>query len=487
MEPFYQLSKPNGATAAESLLADYLSAGYSLGHIKHIFSGHWIMLFSTIGYCGMAVLSPLASESMGVIATKFCTNQQGKLSPCSPVWVVNMATARGLEAVLCVVAAMIVGVIICNWPRSSGIFNNPSSIASLASLLSHEDMLQDLRQLDQRASDESIKIAVSGTRYVMMSYEISPGIYRYGVTKTTSGISTPYSLGNTHNFDYESRNKYAAVSNPTNMAFQDGGPIREQKPFSISGRLVRDSLFLCVLVALFGIVLGYYLEGADTPFNRFFNSGAFGAKFTLTAVAALADFQWKTMEREVRIITPYRHLHKRNAEARKSALVDVGGVPVSSLWGALARGEVFHSVVALTAILSDCLIIAISGVPFSTATVHEAYIISSYVSLAIIAFMILVMIGMLWWRLQVKKLKLPREPDTLLAIWLMLCDEDNELRREFNGWESTSGAHRDRAARGRATRYWGGWAKSSDSKERWSIGVEGQAASRRSYQYAGHY
>lgn len=473
LEPFYQLSKPGGATAAESLLADYLSAGYGWNHLRHIFSGHWVMLFSTLTYIAMATLSPIASESMGIVATQTCTNPVGDPQPCAPVWILNKPTGRALEGILIFIAVLILLVIVLNWRRKSGIFSNPSSIATMASHLGHDDMLHDLRHIDPTASDASILAALSGNHYTLKSYSDATGLPRYGITKIDSSAeSNPYGLGSLNNFDTAARSKYAAVSNPNNMSLQ-ASPIQEQKPFSVSGRLVRDVIFLLVIFALFGIVLAYYLVGDSSDFNNWLNSGTFGPKFTLTSIAALIDFTWKTIEREVRILVPYRQLAARRAKADKSVLVDVGGVPISSLWGALRRGEVFHSIVAATAISSDVLIIAVGGVPFGRGQVWEAFLYSSYLSLAILGWMALVMLAVFWWRTQIKQLRLPREPDTILSVWLMMADEGNGVLQEYAGWETTRGRERDRAAKSRGARYWGGWAKGQDESQRWCVGVEG--------------
>lgn len=483
LEPFYQLSKPGGAAASESFLADYLAAAYGWNHVRHIFSGHWVMLFSTLVYIALALLSPIASESMAVAATQLCPTSSGGLQPCAPVWVLNVGAARALEGFLIFVAIMILLVILFNYRRKSGIFSNPSSIATMASLLSHDDLLHHLRQIDAAASDASILAALSGTRYKLLSYSDSAGTPRYGITKTTSSsTSSPYSLGPANDFDAASRSKYAALSNPNNMSLQ-AHPITEQKPFSVSWRWARDVTFFLVIMALFGIVLAYFFVGDHSAFNNFFNSGTFGPKFTLTSIAALIDFTWKTIEREVRILAPYRRLGARHASADKSVLVDIGGVPISSLWGAVRRREVFHSIVAMTAILSDVLLIAVGGVPFSHGSFYEAYLYSSYISLAILGWMALVMFGVFWWRLQVRRLRMPREPDTILSVWLMMADEGNGVLQEYGGWEMTRGAERDRAAKSRGGNYFGGWMKMEDGSERWCIGVEGTDASPVGYDY----
>lgn len=490
MEPFFYLARPEGATVKDSLLAEYLSTGYSFDHIRHIFSGHWLMLLGTIAYLGFAVLPPLSTEASTVVATAFCTNPNGDQQPCNPVWVLNSSFVRGLEAVLCVIAAMIVALIFLSWGRKSGIFADPSSLATMASLLSHEDTLHDLRQLEQSATDKQLAHALNDAHYTLSSYEMSPGsgLYRYGICKTSSSsASTPYSLERFRNFDGASRSHYSALNNPSDYSLPPSFPSPMQVntkndpvtastvPFSLPKRTVRDIIFLAALLALFGVIIAYYFDGSSSGFNNFFNSHSFGPGFILTGAAVIVDFHWKTLEREVRILVPYQNLGHRIASPEKSVLVNIGGTALQNLPKALYRGEWFHALIAGTAVLSDFLIVAVGGVPYSTAQVWQAFLTSAYLSMTILAIMVLSLIGIFVWRSRVQRLKMPREPDTLLSVWLMLCDENNKVRAEFDGWETTGERERAKACRRRGAKYRGGWMQDQNGggRWRWCVGVDG--------------
>ena len=494
MEPFYYLARPEGATAKDSLLADYLSTGYSISHIKHIFSGHWVMLSCTIAYIGFAILPPLATEASTVVATAYCTTPDGSQQPCTPVWVLNYNFVRGLEAVLCLIALLIIIITFLSWSRKSGIFANPSSLATMASLLSHEETLNDLRQLDQASTDEQLAHTLYNNHYTLGSYETTPNssLYRYGICKTTSSTqSDPYTLSRFRNFNAQAQTHYSALQNPSASdyslpnsfpspmsVYPKTSPITTSSsttPFSIPRRTLREIFFLAFLFALLGVIVAYYLDGSSSAFNQFFNSHTFGPGFILTAAAVIIDFHFKTLEREVRILVPYRNLGLRMAKPETSVLMNIGGTAVENLPKALWRGEWFHALIAGTAVLSDFLIVAVAGVPYSTAQVWQAFLASAYLSIAILSIMILSVFGVFWWRNQIKKLQLPREPDTLLSVWLMLCDEGNELRKEFDGWETTSEKQRGRACKGRGARYWGGWRQDADGsgRWRWCVGVDG--------------
>src|SRR5436853_5409326 len=127
----------------------------------------------------------------------------------------------------------------------------------------------------------------------------------------------------------------------------------------------------------------------------------------------------------------------------------MNGTPISSFPLAVSRGDVFHALVAFTAIMSDILIIAVAGVPFAQAQVWLSFLVSAYVSLGILGLMVLVVLGTLWRSAGSEKIGMPRPPSTVVAVLMMLCNEGNGLRKEFEGWERVGTAARDIACKKR--------------------------------------
>ena len=456
MEPFFQLSRPEGASAKDTLLADYLSSGLSLSSLRSILDGHWVMLLTSSAYTTIGLLPSLASGAMSVKATAYCG--KNNTSPCNLVWILKVPVIRGVQALLSFAAIMVMVLVILRWPRRSGVFSNPSSIASIAALFSHRGVLEDIRRINPNATKGQIAEALSGNHYMMGSFEPSPGRHRYGLMKTTEAYQSQMGLGS----------QYSAVPNPANTDVTPSHNILSR----FGKKVLRDALFLLCILALLGVVLAYYLDSADDPFNRFFNSDTFAPRFILTLSATLIDNHWKRIEREVRVMTPYRRLHKRKARAGKTILVSMNGTPISSFPLAVCRGDVFHALVAFTAITSDILIIAVAGVPYAQAEVWLSFIVSAYVSLGILGLMVLVMLGIFWWRAGNEKMGIPRAPSTIVAVLMILCNEGNGLRREFEGWEGAGTTARDIACKKRKGRYWAGWILEGDGKERWVVDCE---------------
>ena len=418
MEPFYQLQQPGGASASNSLLANYLSTWLSWKSVQAVFGGQWVMMFSTITYAFFASLSPIATECMETLPTAWCSTADDGRQPCLPVWLLNKPFARALEAVLSAIALFIILLILINFRRKSGLHSNPSSLASMAALLNNEEVIEEIRALDPYANDKSIAKALTGSAYKIEYHNSLNGTHHYGLVKPDSLLSGNY-------------DRYGSMANPHNMSLTNHAPARG----TFASRALRDSLFLIIVCALFGVVLGYYLDHSPDPFNQFFNSGTFGPRFLLTSMAVLVGLHWKTLEREVRILTPYRRLSQRNARPENTILVTLNGTPLTALPGALRRGDVFHATIAFVAICSDLLIIAIAGVPFNRSQVWKAFIASAASSLTILGMMILAIFGLFWWRIQNERMRMPREPDTLIAVCMMLCNEGNGVRRMMEGME----------------------------------------------------
>lgn len=455
MEPFYQLHRSEGATAEDSLLANYLSTWLSWRSFRAIIGGQWVLLLVTLNYGFLAALSPLATETMKVQATDWCKLAKGGYQPCSPVWLLDQRFGRALQATLAVIAGMIVTTMICNWTRRSGVFSNPSSIASLASLLSHADTLEEIRSLDPNANDTTIAHSLAGQRFRLDYHQTPSGAHHYGILKDDSPLLSPLT-------------KYGTIANPYNRHVAATNSHAHH-----TKRMLRDAVFLLWQCALLGIVLGYYLTKADDAFNRFFNSGTVGPRFLLTTLALLTSLHWKTLEREVRVLTPYRRLSARGARPQDTVLVTLNGTALTSVPGALRRGEWFYALVATTAALSDLLIIMIAGVPFNRSQVWKAFLASAYSSLAILGLMNVTLLGLFVWRVRNEAMGMPREPDTLVGVAMMLCSEGNGVRAEMEGTECLSGKERDRAVRYGGGLYYAGWQRGSLGEDaRWVVDRE---------------
>ena len=409
MEPFYQLARRGGASAEDTLLADYLSGGLSLDTLRAMWRGNRVLLLAGLVHLGTALVVALAGESMRVRPTGYCHTHVSTHQPCEPVWVINQPVVRVMEALLCAIFVLVVALLLHARKRFSGVFSDPSRISSMADLLSHPTFVEDLRNIPPFATAGEVKAALAGNWYMLTSFEVPGGRLRYGVVKTEEGppsSSLPPSAG------------YMAFPNPGYQHHHS--PPRKSWLASVAG-LLDVVFFLAVVLALFSIILAYWFLSGDDPLNNFFNSNTFGPRFLLTGGAVVAGSGWKRFEREARIMEPYRRMADRwqPARAEDSVYASPTGTPFSTVFVALARRSYAVAVIAAVALLSQVLIIAVPGVPFSEGQIVPAYRASTFVSLAILGVMVLAF-GVVVARRRGDP-PMPRDPDTPVHVWLYLC------------------------------------------------------------------
>ena len=453
VEPFHKLAKPSGAAAEDTLFADYLSTGLSLSSVKAVFQGDWVMALTTTIYIMLAFVIALAAESMSIKFLGKCGNEGAKKYSCDPAWVVNISVIRGTEVILILMVIMMIILVILQSKRSNGVFSDPSGIASMASLLHHPETLADFQALDPMISSSQLQTRLAGNQYMLGTYESSVGQYRYGLIKTVGTVKIQNPLASSHT-------RYHAISNPGN----DDSPTTKSLPW----RAICDGALVICLLALLGLCLGYYFDGKLDPFNNFFNSDTFGPRFILVIIATIVDYQWKRIEREVRITYPFRLLSRRMATPQKTILPSRCGNPFCALPIALWNFNFFGAAIALVAILSDIFLIIIPGVPYNSGEVWIAYIASFYISFAIIGLMLLALIALFIWRRS--NPTMPREPDTLASVWTYLCA--SEMLKDMDGMEYIDEKRRERSIRVGGRRYFYGMATGTDGRDRYMVDHE---------------
>lgn len=450
MEPFYQLARPCGASAKNTLSAEYLSSGLSLPSLQAGLGGHWVILLASLVQIMISLVVPLAGESMTVEPTAYCKTELSDHQPCDPAWMVSVPVLRSLEALLSLVFLLIFLIVLLNRRRVSGVFSDPSKIATMANLLGHDPFMDDLRDIPPQASKSEVKKALAGNRYMLGTYTASTGHQRYGVIKLPSSPTAAY----------------VSLLNPSYAS-------HHPQSLSISGhsshhilRALHNLLLLVLTLGLLSIILAYYLMHGKEPLNVFLNSNTFGPRFLLSTLAVLVSLTLKRLERETRLIEPYRlmssHLSK---PAHETVLAGMTSTPLTAFFISVTRGRLFLSALALAALLSEIVIIAMPGIPFSAAQIHPAYLASTYVSIGVLSVIALAAIAVFWRRRSDPRI--PRVPDTLAGVWLYLCASDWVAGAQLDDEGDEVGIENEKGYGGK--RYWFGVARGVDGRQRWKV------------------
>ncbi|KAJ9663639.1 hypothetical protein H2198_000651 [Neophaeococcomyces mojaviensis] len=137
------LTRPGGAPVKVSLLADYLSPGISMTGLSSLLTDQPLMLTAFIVSATTTIMAPIASEAMSIKASNLCPKPDGTTTHCAPVWILNIPCVRLLQAFFSLMFCLIMAYILLNLRRTSGVFSDPSSIASVASMLGNQDFVQE--------------------------------------------------------------------------------------------------------------------------------------------------------------------------------------------------------------------------------------------------------------------------------------------------------------------------------------------------------
>jgi hypothetical protein len=458
MEPFYLLSREGGASAKDSLVADYLTSTLSIDGIRNLFAGHAVVILASLAYICISVLPALATQSTTIRAVGVCYSTTGQ-SHCEPRWQLNITYARVLQGILLVTVLLILGMMILSARRQSGVFSNPSSIATMASLLSNDEFISEIRKIPQSSCRSTIRRFLDPIKFKLARYATVSGHVRYGFVRTADPPPRP-ALEMCDQHQCPARSNNSGHEHPLS---------KERSP--ISNCFLIDVIFLLAIIALLSITVAYYLTSGDNGFNNFFNHHPLRT-FVLTLTASILDGRWKQLEHEVRLMTPYRRLFRGSAEPETTILVTQNATAITSFFSALWHGNIFHAFVAVVATLSDVLIIVIGSVPHSPAQFKIDFVVCVYTSWVILGIMAVMMLALFRWRALNEKMMMPHEPNTLFAVCQSLCNERNGLCEETTEHETMQSAARNERIKLNNSRYWAGWITEPDSSQRWVVEKE---------------
>jgi len=337
IEPFIHLSKPEGALAKDTLFSYYLSSNLTFTALARFVRGHWLILWTSITYVAVIVLGPLSSEVFFLDSTYKCETPDFRdtLHPCWPPRLsVNVTVLRVLQGLLSFIAIMTLTIAWMIWHSRTGVLTNPSSIAAVASLMNHPDLLDDFRNINTEASIEDLQKQLGHKRYRLQDYLDTDGHWHYALVPMPSLIEDPAFAPvlsgalTDHQIQEQDPEKFAhsptiqsptfptrfsvrfsqasMQQTPTHMRFSQSqlvAPMEEQESSSKANTHTRlwdvigDLGFALVLLAILGVVIAYFMDSTNSRFNRFFNSNSFGPRFVMTAVGAAISSNWKRLER----------------------------------------------------------------------------------------------------------------------------------------------------------------------------------------------
>lgn len=158
---------------------------------------------------------------------------------------------------------------------------------------------------------------------------------------------------------------------------------------------------------------------------------------------------------------PYRQLLHGDAKASDSILLAPCSNPFTGFFHSISHAHFFNAYTSLVAILSEPLIVALANIPFKPGTAYKAYLVSTYISVAVLAMML---IGIIWFLSRKKTPGMVRRPDTIAAVVLSICG--SHMLGDFRGMAQMDKRTRDGVVREWEKRYAIGRLVGEDAVER---------------------
>src|SRR5205085_699540 len=188
-----QLARTHGALAGNSLHAYYLSSNLMPEPIVGFIKGHWLIMLTSVAYFAVGILAPLASESIFNDTNYHCPNPDPE-RPQNPCWPPRLTAdpiaIRTLQGLLALIAVMTLGIMVTMYRSPSGIYTDPSSIATVASLMHHPEVLDDFQRVGMKARRKDMKKQLGNKRYRIQNYQSPDGAWRYGIVAVAPDMSS---------------------------------------------------------------------------------------------------------------------------------------------------------------------------------------------------------------------------------------------------------------------------------------------------------
>lgn len=121
-------------------------------------ANHGVMVLAGQGRVALALVVLLVSESMSIVPTAYCKTEVSDRQLCSPKWVVNISIVQTVEVFLAACFSMVLMILIFNRRRVSRVYFESSKIATMADILIHKPLIQEIRDLPASATRSQIEI-----------------------------------------------------------------------------------------------------------------------------------------------------------------------------------------------------------------------------------------------------------------------------------------------------------------------------------------
>ncbi|KAI0410809.1 hypothetical protein F5X98DRAFT_384839 [Xylaria grammica] len=423
-QPWHALTRDHGTFGRDSLCLQTGGWQSIVASVRSLLDGQAVTFFTNILLVSSAVLVPLSAETIALdLRGDGCKTGSRN---CAWVLSASLPASKATITLLVLMSVMIVLLLVLLGRWSLGVYTNPRSISTLASLSSNNEVQQLVTGSSNPLSKRD-KSLIAGRRFKLGHSQHIHGRREYGVI--------PFGGSN----DSESRGHERDSSIVTPDTRRDNKPSKNQHtmPFFMLTYLGRFSL-LFMICGVLVLIIYYSQTGGNTAFERFLDSNSFGVRFLFTSFGVIISFMWSSFFDGVAILSPYQLLAHRPRIASRSILLAPPTNAFSGLWYAVRTRHVFIGFISLASALSEFLGIFLSNVPFQVTQTYLVFQVSLMAAVGILSFMALVIFMSFF----VKWPYMPADPSTIAGAMYYVCD--SPMLDNFEGMSMLKRRERDR-------------------------------------------
>ncbi|PPJ58482.1 hypothetical protein CBER1_05586 [Cercospora berteroae] len=437
IDPFRQMFGSQGALAEKSFFSFYQNPSVVFGPFPALMKGRWAVAATATAYIITCAMPALASEVIWVDTHWGCKNPgPNPKIPCAPRLATTPLMVRILQGMLGFTGVVIIGLIAALVRRKTGLSADPSSLATVSSLMRHPGLADELNEMSVSPETTlfTMEEALRGKRYGLGHWKTASGAQGYGIYPLGYDADVVHTERTLFKTD---RGEYSAVANASAESSWNATSARSHT------WMWMDPILLLVATGTFGVILAWRFTSGKTGFNGFFGSDTFGPRFILTGAATILTNLWSTIEQSAMIMAPLNRMARDPCLPKSTICFAPTNTPLLSTYRAVRHGYFFVAMVTIITLLGEALSIVISGVPYRAGQTYMTWLVSEYLSLAILGIMIFSSISVIFHRS--REPKVPVLPETLGAKILYL--NGSNLLDDFAGVEGAKQRVRDERLR----------------------------------------
>ncbi|KAJ4395974.1 hypothetical protein N0V93_000190 [Gnomoniopsis smithogilvyi] len=417
LEPYFQLSRDNGATGAETLNVDYITSYRFLVPFDALRRGQYAVAISSIAsLLAVSAVPTLCAASIVLSPSR----DQRMADPDGVKWIsINPIFSRLNGAALVIIALLGCVLMYQLSMRRSGLLGDVKGIAGLAAMANVSHIIMDFKDMDV-ATHEDIHRTLKKRRYYLQNSALAP-VYDSDYTAIQEDT---FRITGQDDINTNQTAKYHLSVNPQPFMFRKEGTIP----------------FICGIL-LFTILLPVLLFQAPNLTEK--------APWIITALAVCIKLAWGALDTTTRLMEPFYLLYKRHAPPRTLTL-DYTALPFAWVsFQAMLNGHYLVSAVGLGTVMTEVLTVLVSslatveGKAFGPSrdpddinageeTVHSFWI--SLVSATIILLYMAGVAGVVYVRRRTPFV--PRQPNTIASVLAFI--HQSKMLYDFVGTEKYS-------------------------------------------------